>query len=242
MIRVNVTVALQLQDDFSGAELLDVRPQFWFNRIPVAPLKKTEGYFVFTQAITEATVITVALAGYETLAIPVAQLPLTQGRVQGVLMLRLLRAGVGGKQMANADCDVLIGTCTPEQRVIAYAQDEKPLRLQSFGAKEGVGWVLLQGHQTASATNRRFCVQNGEQMEYFLVVGRNRDGTFRLQEPLSEALLSGAQVRRVYTAISDATGTYQLFVDKGLTLERLQQTYVEKEGIDWEYKCVQVPR
>ncbi len=239
MICINVSLALQLQDDFSGAPLHLQAPQFWVDGNHVVPIKKPEGFFVFTQSLCAQSVLSVAVQGYCPLDVPAQHLQ--HGTAQGVLQLRLLRSNFGARHAAKGDSHCIVGTAPPAQRVIATSRALPPLHLQGMGEKDGVGWVLLQGHHAASAIHHRYCVCDGGAVQYFVVVGRNRDGTFALQEPLRDTFAKGAQVQRVYTALSDAQGNYQLFVDTGQSAEDLQLIYAEKEAFDWQYKYVTAP-
>ncbi len=235
MIQMKVSMVLLLQDNFDGRNIANAQTQFYLEGQRVNPLRKREGYYVFTMPLRENNILTIRSYGYQSVEIPV---PCAQTLSQEMLLVRLERS----VYVSWRDCLIKEGTAKPNSKVYAYAADAVPIKFQTCGTKDGAFWVLLQGYTTRPMLNRRFCVTEGKNKEYFVVVGQNMDGTLALETPLRRKFKPGSVVNRVYDASSDATGAYHLFIESDQDVQQLTVKSDKKEGFDWLCKCVPMPK
>lgn len=235
MIHIKVSMVLLLQDNFDGSNISSAQTQFYLNGQRVKPLRKNEGFYVFTIPLSENSSLKIESQGYQSVTIT---LPNQQDLVQKMLLIRMERS----PNIFWRDCAIKEGVVKPYSKVYAYAVDAVPIKFQTCGTKDEKFWVLLQGYTTRPMLNRRFCVTDGKAKEYFVVVGQNMDGTLNLDVPLQRKFKPGSVVNRVYDTSSDAEGVYHLFVETDQDVQKLTVKSDKKEGLDWLCKYVPMPK
>ena len=237
MITNKVTAALLLQDDFSGDGITGPQQRFLLGGRYVVPIRKQEGFYVFTQALGNGCELTITSAGYEPMTLRLEEPQ--DGSPPQILQVRLMRAP-GGSTYDDSYC--IEGTCRPCSRVVAMAEEESSLRFQSIGVKDGRHWLLLQGYSTRQTRNRRFCITEGKKREYFIITAQNSDGTYEIEAPFRESFSPGSLVRRVYTTRSGTDGRYSLYVEPDQKPGSLKVECLRKEGAEWGCSYVPVLR
>lgn len=221
MIKKTVRFALLLQDDYSGANIIGGGYLFRINGVPVRPVAKPEGYYVFTDIPGERLTVTVESARYWPIRFEVK--PDTLNPADPVAVARLYRK----YRMGFADCDWVTGTLAPGLLAVSPAEEE--LTLKSLTGENGAGVLKLQGYTVRNFSGARISVGKGKTKELFAVKERYPDGSYRLDHPPGRRHKEGEPVLQVYCGPCDEHGCYGIPIPY-----RAREKIQKAEGYDEE--------
>lgn len=217
MIVTKVNFALLLQDDFSGADLTELDFRFFVEEREVRPLKKPEGYYVFTGLTGQAFAVRITCANYLPHTVRIE--PQRLDAAQPVVTVRLYRRLNRHAQ----DCAWVTGTAQENSPVLLLDEKLPCLKVQALEEQEGKSLLLVQSFTVQSLCRQTFCIGGTKPPEPFVVVQKNAKGAYLLDRRLSGGCKSGAPLCRAYRTVADASGAYALAVPKGEE-ERLAHT------------------
>lgn len=219
MIVMEVSFAIMLQDDFSGSQILDDGHVFSVHGIRLRPLKKPEGFYVFTGLPVSST-LQIDSARYCPASVLIDSPSLTGDRVQTV---RLVRRG----DIRFADCERLVGNDRPGREVYAFAAHSPPLQLREAEGDR----VVLEGFTTKRLLGRCFAAGTGKSRELFVLREQLPDGSYRADPCLRKKHKPGTELMRAYRGICDRTGHFAIPVEPG-DPERIGQAEAYDEEKD----------
>ncbi|MEG1971563.1 MAG: hypothetical protein RR315_00285 [Oscillospiraceae bacterium] len=207
MIKKLVSFAVLLQDDFTGADIPDDGFQFWLDSRRAAPIKKTEGFYVFVGVPGEEWILTVAGAHYSPRTVKFSKAFLNPA--SPVMILRLFRrAG-----MYFSDCVELCGNHRCGEMVFALGSDSPPLRLHALEAKGGAAQLTLMGYTPRPLLRHRFCLGLGKTRELFVITAKEKDGSYLCDQPFRYSHGEGEPILRAWGAVCDPQGRFSISIE-----------------------------
>lgn len=229
LIVIEVSFALLLQDDFSGAKILDDGHVFSINGKTICPLRKPEGLYVFTGLELPCT-LRVDSARYSPANVYVDPSGFWEDRIQTV---RLLRRG----DIRFPDCRWLAGSGPPGREVYAFARPDPPLTLREA---QGSG-IVIEGFTTKRLSGLLFAVGEGKGRELLAIRRPLPGGSYELDSPLRGKHKQGAELLRAYRGVCDGRGRFSIPVGPD-GLEGIQQAFTyDKEKGKWVCLSVTAP-
>ncbi len=230
MILTKLSFALLLRDDFSGEDILSGGHAFMVDGKRVAPVRKPEGYYIFT-GISRLCTVSVFSAYYESAEFQVD--PEAVDPQNPVLVRRLLRRG----DIRFSDCDRIEGTHKPGETVFAFIPESPPLLLAAASG----GSITLQGYTAKQLCRRRYAVGSGKNRELFVITGADEGGGYRVEPPLIRKHSAGEAVVRACMGRCDSGGHFVLPVEKGIKEKIEKLEYYDEGEKQWGYLSVTAP-
>lgn len=232
MIHISVRFALLLKDDFSGATIADGGQRFFVNGRPARPIRKPEGFFVFTGASApgkepaEGWEVRIESTRYfpRTLRIHPDTLP-ARMPLRLVQMYRRPHSGF-------ADCDWFEAKGPPGRLAALLFQEDPPLALKAFSADRET--IYLRGYMAANLVWRRICVGSGAGAELFTLTCRRPDGGYRVDHPPGRRWKEGAAVRLAACAPARDDGRCSVPIPPGWADKNPVVRWYEEEAMRWQ--------
>ncbi|MBC8546564.1 hypothetical protein H8711_06400 [Clostridiaceae bacterium NSJ-31] len=215
-----------MYDDFSGSCIKGGGHLFTVNGRPTAPLRKPEGFYVFTGL--EGSVFAVEVSGgsycpervqVDTRALD-PRLP--------VVELRLLRR----RGAAFSDCEFVEGIHRPGEMVYALRQGGGVKLLSVSDGEEGTA-AAFSGYFIRPPVRTRFFVGTGGRREVFVTGDCGPDGAYLVPAGFVHPHKPGEPVVRAYAARCDGDGRFSIPVEPGQGELITQIEYYNKEGKRW---------
>lgn len=230
MVVTRVSFALLLQDDFTGEDIVNGGHSFLVNGRRFSPLRKPEGYYVFTNVEHPCTV-TVQSSHYMELTFPVD--PKSVDPKHPVLTKRLTRRN----DIRFSDCDRIEGIHKPGEAVYAFVPETPPLQLAAASGAT----ITLQGYTAKQLCRKRYAVGTGKNRELFIITGGNTDGGYLIEPSLARRHTADEVLVRVYAGRCDAHGRFALAVEKGLGEKIKKLEFYDEEKKQWGSLSVTAP-
>ena len=224
LIVISVRFALLLKDDFSGATLTDGGQRFFVDGRPARPVRKPEGFFVFTGEERESWDVRIESARYFPRTVHIRAADLAPG--MPLCTVRLYRRPHCG----FADCGWLETFAPPGCLAAALADTDPPLTLKGLN-----GGLRLRGYTARNLTGCRVCVGEGDTAELFALTSRLPDG-YGVDRPARHDHGEGEPVRLAFCAVADETGRCSIPVHPGTGPAQIR--WYDEEAMQWrEISC-----
>lgn len=232
MIHISVRFALLLKDDFSGATIADGGQRFFVNGRPARPIRKPEGFFVFTappgpgpDPEREWEVRVESPRHFpRTVRIQAGELPPGMP-LRLVQMYRRPHSGF-------ADCEWFEAKAPPGLLAVASIPQDPPLALKSF-SEDGAA-IYLRGYTAANLVWRRVCVGEGDGAELFTLTSRRSDGGYGVDHPPGKPWEAGAPVCLAACAPVSDQGRCSIPLRPGWRMDPARLRLYDEEAMRWQ--------
>ncbi len=235
MISLRADFILLLKDSYNGSVITGPEHTFLVNGIRITPIRKPEGYYVFSglgDGVDSFSVIVMA-EKYLPYLVSIDKVDQNPEPVA----LRLYRK----PNVYYGDCEMIVGKCEPHTEVMTLSTGEPVLKLQAYGETGGKHWIALQGYTTQRLVGLEYTVGEGEERELFSILSKNLDGSYQIDQPFKFKHAQREQVRRSYRGISDETGQFCIPVESGQRGRACELEYFNKEVNEWGFLCMTEP-
>lgn len=232
MIHISVRFALLLKDDFSGATIADGGQRFLVNGRPARPIRKPEGFFVFTTAFVpgpepeDGWEVRIESTRYfsRTMRIRADTLPDSMPLCL-VPMYRRPHSGF-------ADCDWFEAKGPPGRLAVLLFQEDPPLALKAFS--DGGQTIRLRGFMAANLVWRRICVGDGARAELFTLTARRADGSYQVDHGTRRRWKEGTPVYLAACAPAQEDGRYSVPIRPGWSGRKPIVRWYDEEAMRWQ--------
>ena len=232
MIHISLRFALLLKDDFSGATIADGGQRFFVNGRPVRPIRKPEGFFVFTAESApgpepaDGWEVRIESTRYfvRTLSVRSDQLP-PDMPLRLVQMYRRPHSGF-------ADCDWFEAKGPPGRLAALLFREDPPLALKAFSGNGEA--ISLRGYMAANLVWRRICVGSGSKAELFTLTARRPDGGYRVDHPARKRWKEGAPVYLTACAPAQPDGRCSVPIPPGWADRDPVVRWYDEEAMRWQ--------
>lgn len=232
MIHISVRFALLLKDDFSGATVADGGQRFLVNGRPARPLRKPDGFFVFTAPPgpgpdpEQHWDVQIESTRYFPRRIFLRAEDLPPG--MPLRMVPLYRRPHSG----FADCAWFEAKGPPGKLAAALWEADPPLALKGFSADGRT--IYLRGYTAVNLVWRRICIGDGPDAALFTLTARRSDGGYELDPPPADRWPDGTPVYLADCAPDLGAGRYSIPV-RALRSDRQPQIrYYDEEVMRWQ--------
>lgn len=232
MIHISVRFALLLKDGFSGATVADGGQRFWVNGRPARPLRKPDGFFVFTAPPGPGPdpehhwEVWIESTRYFPRRVWVDADDLPPGMpLRLVTLYRRPHSGF-------ADCAWFEAKGPPGKLAAALWDADPPLALKGFSADGQV--VYLRGYTAVNLVWRRVCIGAGAKAALFTLTGRRPDGGYTLEPPPTDSWPDGTPVYLADCAPDLGAGRYSIPIRDPRPDQQPQLRYYDEEAMRWQ--------
>ena len=224
LIKTSVRFALLLKDDFNGANTAGGGHLFYVDGSPVQPIRKPEGYYVFTGPPKDSCEVVITSAHYCTRTIRIRDGDFSPE--WPVTAVRLYR-----KPYAPfSDCEWLEQTLRPGMLGVALTGWEQPLCLRELQAAGPPGF-LAQGYFPYGIAGQRLCLGGGKNRELLAVTARRPDGSYALEHAARKKHSAGEAFLRACAAPVDSGGRCCIPIPPGAR-DKIVRLLVYDEEVD----------
>ena len=232
MIHISVRFALLLKDDFSGATIADGGQRFLVNGRPARPIRKPEGFFVFTAPPGPGPdherewEVRVESPRHFPRTVHIRAQDLPPGMPLRLLpMYRRPHSGF-------ADCDWFEAKAPPGILAAALFGQDPPLALKEF-SPDGAA-VYLRGYTASNLAWRRVCVGDGDDAELFTLTCRRPDGGYGVDHPPHMPRQPGEPVYLAACAPATEQGRCSIPLRPGTAADKARLRLYDEEAMRWQ--------
>ena len=219
----SVDFALLLYDDFDGSPIADANVVFLSGDLPVTPLLKRDGYYVFRGASGSVSDLLITRPHYLPKRLLIEKSGLDPGFP--TVRARLFRKN----DNSFSDCEWLTGQCPPECEVLAFWEDDQ-LKLKAH--EDDPAKLSIQGFATAKLVGRRYACDR-QRGETFCIAEMLSPNLFVADRPLKLPAGRAQPLVQAYLSRSGPGGCYSIPVEPGRS-NRMKATVCRgKEDEKW---------
>ena len=220
MIHISVRFALLLKDGFSGATVADGGQRFLINGRPARPLRKPDGFFVFT-----------APPGPGPDPEQRWDVWIESTRYFPGMPLRLVTL-YRRPHSGFADCAWFEAKGPPGKLAAALWDADPPLALKGVSADGRA--VYLRGYTAVNLIWRRVCIGDGPGAALFTLTARRPDGGYELDPAPTASWPDGTPVYLADCAPDLAAGRYSIPIRAPRPGRQPQLRYYDEEAMRWQ--------
>ena len=219
----SVDFALLLYDDFDGSPIADANVMFLSGDLPVTPLLKRGGFYVFRGANEPLSNLLITRPHYLPKRLLIEKSGLDPGFP--AVRARLLRKN----DNFFSDCEWLTGQCPPECEVLAFREDDQ-LKLKAH--EDDTAKLSVQGFATAKLVGRRYAC-GGQRGETFCIAEMLSPNLFVADRPLKLPTGQTQPLVQAYLSHSGPDGRYSIPVEPGRSNQIKATVCRGKENEKW---------
>lgn len=227
LIKTSVRFALLLRDDYSGKNTAGGGHLFHVNGRLAQPIRKPDGYYVFTDPAGGDYTVTITSAHYCTSTIRIRAGDLPPG--QPVETVRLYRR----PWAPFSDCEWLEETMRPGALAVALVGWEQPLCLRELSTGGPPGF-WAQGYFAPGIAGQRLYLGKGKNRELLAVGAHRSDGSYELERAARKKHSPGEEMLRACCAPCDSAGHCCIPVPPGAKDRIVRLLSYDEEADRWD--------
>ncbi len=206
MVRKEVSFVLRLVDDFNGKDIVGLAQSFFIKNLPVKPLRKPEGYYVFVNCDIKDD-LTIETVNYKTRILPIEVIK--NNKDDAVIIIRLYRKAIG----VFNDCRRIEGTNSPDKFVYIPYREVSGLSVQTVEVKDGKTVMHLGGYSIENLLGGCYTVSESKTAQLFYITGKTSDGGYEISGTSLRSQQSKQRLVRVYSDYCDKEGNFSIPVE-----------------------------
>ncbi len=207
MVRKQVSFVLRLIDDFNGKDITGLAQGFYIKTLPVKPLYKPEGYYVFVDCEINDN-LTIETVYYKTRELSINIIK--AGEQGDVIIVRLYRKPMG----VFTDCKQIEGTKTANKLVYIPYREISGLSFTKSSVQDGKTVIHLSGYSTEKLVGGCYCMGEDKSQQLFYITGKTKDGAYTVSGLKTRSQQNKQKLFRVYSDYCDKEGNFSIPVEQ----------------------------
>ncbi len=206
MVRKEVSFVLRLIDDFNAKDIVGLAQSFFIKSLPVKPLHKPEGYYVFVNCDIKDDLI-IETVNYKTRILPIEVIK--NNKDNEVIIVRLYRKTLG----VFNDCRWVEGNNSPDKFVYIPYREVAGLSFQKAVVKDGKTVMHLSGYSIENLLGGCYTLTDNKNAQLFYIIGKTSDGGYEITDANLRSQQSKQRLVRVYSDYCDKEGNFSIPVE-----------------------------